>query len=154
VQALEDKTFGIKNKKGAKGQKYVQQVKQSMEATANKGKCALECLAGCNLQCRLGIVTEMLALHGSGCQVASSRAHNSLRVEPLMPLRCASMECHLLARSPRIPSFALSDFLGHVAYIDVYMAYANADEVNTISTNAAAAQANRGSGNCSGHTRG
>lgn len=34
VQAVEDKTFGMKNKKGAKGQQKVQQVKQSMEATA------------------------------------------------------------------------------------------------------------------------
>ena len=31
---MEDKTFGMKNKKGAKGQQKVQQVKQSMEATA------------------------------------------------------------------------------------------------------------------------
>jgi hypothetical protein len=38
VQAVEDKTFGMKNKKGAKGQQKVQQVKQSMEATAARAQ--------------------------------------------------------------------------------------------------------------------
>lgn len=37
-QAVEDKTFGMKNKKGAKGQQKVQQVKQSIDATAAKGQ--------------------------------------------------------------------------------------------------------------------
>jgi hypothetical protein len=40
MQTVEEKTFGMKNKKGAKGQKYVQQVAQSVNATANKGQCA------------------------------------------------------------------------------------------------------------------
>jgi hypothetical protein len=40
-QAIEDKTFGMKNKKGAKGQQKIQQVKQSMEATAARAQgCA------------------------------------------------------------------------------------------------------------------
>jgi hypothetical protein len=38
LQAVEDKTFGMKNKKGAKGQQKVAQVKQSIEATAAKAQ--------------------------------------------------------------------------------------------------------------------
>jgi hypothetical protein len=40
VQAVEDKTFGMKNKKGGKGQKYVQQLKSSMDANATRGQYA------------------------------------------------------------------------------------------------------------------
>lgn len=36
-KVVEDKTFGLKNKKGAKQQKFVQQVQQSVNAAANKG---------------------------------------------------------------------------------------------------------------------
>jgi hypothetical protein len=43
LQAVEDKTFGMKNKKGAKGQKYVQQLKTSMDAAATKGQYATIC---------------------------------------------------------------------------------------------------------------
>lgn len=46
VQAVEDKTFGMKNKKGAKGQKYVNQVKQSIDASASKGAGCAAVLAG------------------------------------------------------------------------------------------------------------
>lgn len=45
LQAVEDKTFGLKNKKGAKGQKFVQQVQQSIDATAaKKSGCACHSL--------------------------------------------------------------------------------------------------------------
>lgn len=97
MQAVEDKTFGLKNKKGAKGQKIVQQVKQSIDATAAKK-------SGCACHARHHAPSLMQAQlpdgHDSPCgrQPLHVHEHVFAMLSPL-PYACLNKHRHLFARA-------------------------------------------------------